>query len=271
MTAPVRLGRPSGLTRAFMLALWLTGCASFPTAEPGLSFDDGLDAAALLERSLAAHGGDLSNDPGEFMLEVTGEWSSAIVRIQPLVTDAGYRVDATERYWPAQRRYVVDHSGPEGAKTIVRQGREFEVFYDGEQTEDAKVLAASAMTTDAFELFHFGPSFLKRRASDLTRLPDRRDDGRTYRRFLAVIRPGFGEATEDRVVAWMDSETDLMYRVHITLNGFETTQGAHVDTTFLDYHELGGYTLPSRFVERVRGPIRLHAHDWWITDAEYSH
>jgi len=270
LRCPARPIRTKGPLAALILSLVLVGCASFPTAEPGLSFDDGLDAPTLLERSIAAHGGNLSDDPGEFRLEVTGEWSSAIVRIQPLVTDAGYRVDATERYRPATGLYVVAHSGPEGSKTIRRQGRDIEVSYNGESTADEKVLAASAMTTDAFELFHFGPSFLARRAQELTRLADRRDDGVSYRRLLAVIRPGFGEASEDRVVVWLDPETDRMFRVHITLNGFETTQGAHVDTTFLDYHRLGGYLLPSRFVERVRGPIRLHAHDWWVTDASYQ-
>lgn len=258
--------RKAGLIPAVFL---LVACASFPGPEPGLSFADGLTAPELLDRSIRAHGGDLSDDPGEFRLEMTGEWSSAIVRIQPLVTDAGYRIDARESYRPAERLYVVDHSGPEGVKTIRRQGRDIQVWYAGEATRDDKVLAASAMTTDAFELFHFGPSFIKRRAAELTRLSDRRDDGVRYRRLLAVIRPGFGEAAEDRVVVWLDPETDLMYRVHITLNGFETTQGAHVDTTFLEFHELGAYTLPSRFVERVRGPIRLRAHNWWITDAEY--
>ncbi|MEE4331015.1 MAG: hypothetical protein V2J10_09110 [Wenzhouxiangella sp.] len=263
----IRWAGKAGLVPAVLL---LAACAPFPTVEPGLTFDDGLTARELLDRSIEAHGGDLSTDQGEFTLEMTGEWSSAIVRIQPLVTDAGYRIDARERYRPAERLYIVDHRGPEGVKTIRRQGQDIQVWYDGEVTRDEQVLAASAMTTDAFELFHFGPSFLERRAAELTRLSDRRDGGVRYRRLLAVIRPGFGEATEDRVVVWLDPETDLMYRVHITLNGFETTQGAHVDTTFLEFHRVGAYTLPSRFVERVRGPIRLRAHDWWITAAEYA-
>ena len=251
-------------------AVVLAACAPFPTVPSNTTFDDRLDAEALLERTLTAHGGDLSDDPGDFNLAMTGEWSSAIVRIQPVVTDAGYRISAHERYRPADRLYAVRHTGPDGVKTIIRHGREIRVYYDGEEETDPQILRASAMTTDAFELFHFGPSFLKRRAHELARLTDRRENGIRYHRFLAVIRPGFGEADEDRVVVWMHPETDLMFRVHITLNGFETTQGAHVDTTFLEYHQLGQYTLPSRFAERVRGPIRIHAHDWWLTDADHN-
>jgi len=33
----------------------------------------------------------------------------------------------------------------------------------------------------------------------------------------------------------------------MTLEGFETTRGAHVDTTFLEYLQVGPYLLPSRF------------------------
>ncbi|TQE96506.1 MAG: hypothetical protein FKY71_16600, partial [Spiribacter salinus] len=125
--------------------------------------------------------------------------------------------------------------------------------------------AATAMTTDAYLLFQFGPSFIHDRASELTRLPDQREDGVDYRRVLATVRPGFGLAEEDEVVAWFHPETDLLYRVHLTLTGFEATEGAHVDTTFLAYEQVGPFTLPSDLRERVRGPIRIGALDWWLT------
>ena len=51
----------------------------------------------------------------------------------------------------------------------------------------------------------------------------------------------------------------------MTLNGFETTRGAHVDTTFLAYRQVGPYLLPVRFSERVRGPLRIKAHEWHTT------
>jgi hypothetical protein len=248
-----------------ILLLVLSACAQFPSAPSNPIIDDDLDASSLFERTLAAHGGDLSADPGDFNLAMSGEWSRAIVRIQPVVTDAGFRISAQERYRPADRLYAIRHSGPDGVKTVIRQRDQIRVYYNGVEETDPAKLRASAMTTDAFELFHFGPSFLARRAVQMTRLGNARDGGVAYRRLLMTIQPGFGEAEEDQVVAWIHPETDLLFRVHMTLNGFETTQSAHVDTTFLEYRQVGPYVLPSRFEERVRGPIRIHAHDWWVT------
>ncbi|MEE4305045.1 MAG: hypothetical protein V2J19_12935 [Wenzhouxiangella sp.] len=258
-------------SRELIIAVLLTsclltvGCAGFPEPREGLSFEDGLSAEQWFERMMQAHGGDISSDPRDFNLAMTGEWSGLIQRIQPLVTDSGYRISAEERYRPSDNLYVTRHRGPQGVKTVWRRGQEIRVWYDGEPETDAQVLAATAMTTDAFELFHFGPSFLARRAVYMTRLAGGREDGRGYPRILVEIRPGFGEAESDRVIAWIDPETHRLFRVHITLNGFRTTQGAHVDTTFSDYVQMGGYWFPSRFEERVRGPIRIHAHDWRIT------
>jgi len=253
-----------------LLLVLTTACASFPEAEPGIVFDDGLSAADWTQRLLSAHGGDLSDDPRDFNLAMTGHWYSLIQRIQPLVSDAEYRVSAEERYRPADQLYVVRHRGPAGIKTIWRQSDEIRVWYDGREVQDEDVLAASAMTTDAFELFHFGPSFLVRRAAQQIRLKNAKEDGRRYPRLLFTIEPGFGRAESDQVVAWINPDTHRLHRVHLTLNGFETTQGAHVDTTFFDYVEQAGYWFPTRFEERVRGPIRIDAHDWQITARDHS-
>lgn len=245
--------------------LLVAGCAGFPSAHDDLRFDDGLSAGQWFDRVMRAHGGDLSRDSRDFNLAMSGEWSSMIQRIQPLVTDADYRVSAEERYRPADNLYVVRHKGPAGIKTVWRRGRDIRVWYDGEPEEDPDVLAATAMTTDAFELFHFGPSFLARRTVGMTRLEAGSEGNERYPRILFTIEPGFGEAERDQVVAWIDPDSHRLFRVHITLNGFETTQGAHVDTTFSEYVEQGGYWFPMAFEERVRGPIRIHAHDWRIT------
>lgn len=259
------LGRAFAVISLPTLILFVAGCAGFPQPREDLRFDDGLSAEQWFERVMAAHGGDLSSDPRDFNLAIIGEWSGMIQRIQPLVTDSEYRISAEERYKPSEDLYVIRHRGPEGIKTVWRQGRDIRVWYNGEPVDDPDVLSATAMTTDAFELFHFGPSFLARRATDLTRLEAGSEGGRRYPRLLLTIQPGFGQAERDRVVAWVDPETHRLFRVHITLNGFKTTENAHVDTTFSGYVEHGGYWFPTTFEERVRGPIRIHAHDWHIT------
>ena len=252
-----------GLVAAGILSM--LGCAGFPQPQQGLDFGDGLSAQDLLERTVAAHGGDLREHEGDFNLAMDGEWGRAIVRIQPIVTDAGFRIRAEERFRPSDGIYALRHEGPEGVKTVFRRGDELAIWYNGEANQDPARHRATAMTTDAFQMFHFGPSFLLDRHIALDRLADRREGGVRYRRILATLAPGFGEAEQDQVVLWIDPETDLTWRMHITLNGFETTQGAHVDTTFLAYDEVNGFVFPSEFIERVRGPIRLRAHDWWIT------
>lgn len=246
--------------------VWLSGCATgFPVVSKPFDSADGMDGRAVLARSVEAHGGDLRKRAGDLNYSSDGRWFSLIQRIQPVVTDAGYRTTAQALYSPSQGRYAVRHEGPKGIKQVLRTPGAIEVYYDGVRVTDRDTISATAMTSDAFELFHFGPSFLAARASRAVRMPDASDAGRRYERVLVDIAPGFGEAANDQVIAWFDSQTHLLYRVHMTLNGFSTTQGAHVDTTLTDYRNLGGVMVPTRFHERVRGPVKIDAHTWWLT------
>lgn len=251
----------------------VAGCASTgfppPAGEaPGASAD-GLSAQAIFERTLAAHGGDIRRHPGDFNLSTDGRWFALIQRIQPLVTDSAFRIRSEERYRPSEGLYAVRHTGPSGVKQVVRSGSRLEsVRYNGVLSTDTATLRATAMTNDAFLMFHFGPSFFLGRAEGWRRLADRREGGHTYRLIATTIRPGFGEAADDQVLLWVDAETSRLFRIHMSLNGFETTQGAHVDTTFLAYRDVAGYLLPVRFHERVRGPLRIDAHTWWTTGVD---
>ena len=253
----------------FVALLWLlSGCSSFPQAERGARFTDGLSAEQVFERCLAAHGGDVRSYAGDLNLSTDGRWYRLIQRIQPVVSDAGFRVTSQERYRPRDGVYAIHHQGPLGSKQVLRTRDGLTVHYNGVRETDPVKLRATAMTNDAFRLFHFGPSFIKERASRIERLADVREGGKSYRRLLATLAPGFGEAAQDQVVLWIDARSDRLFRVHLTLNGFETTQGAHVDTTFLSYRRVGPYLLPDRFHERVRGPLRIDAHSWHTTGVD---
>ncbi len=253
-------------------ALALVGCASrtfpvSPTSEmPASAFDDGLDAQAVFDRCLAAHGGDIRKHPGDFNLSTDGRWFALIQRIQPLVTDSAFRIRSEERYRPSEGLYAVRHTGPSGVKQVVRSGGALaSVRYNGVIETDPAKLRATAMTNDAFLMFHFGPSYFIGRVDRWQRLADIEESGRRYRRLFGVVRPGFGDTADDRVIVWIDAQSERLFRIHMTLNGFETTQGAHVDTTFLAYRDVAGYLLPVRFHERVRGPLQIDAHTWWTT------
>ena len=250
-------------------ALLLAACATrFPEPGPGGAAADGFDAATLLAQCLTAHGGDLRDSVQELRLSLTGEWGTMIRRIQPLVTDFGYRIDATERHFPQDGRSLAEWSGPAGAKRVDWRYPEISVAYDGETSDDEDVLASTAMTAEAFRLFHLAPSYLAWRGGEPLRLADERIDGRRYHRLLFTLEPGFGFSERDRVVAYVDAESKRLFRLWITLEGFRTTLGATVDLTYLEYQQVDGFLLPRRLDERVRAPIGIHAHEWTITAAE---
>lgn len=243
--------------------LLLSGCATrFPSSTAGFLHPDGRDGSSLLAATLVAHGGDLRARGGDIATAMTGEWSALITRIQPLVTDHRWRIDAQERMLPADGLHAIRWSGPAGEKIVVRTPSAVRVFYNGVESFDADVLDSSAMTSDAFQLFLCGPSFIAWRASRLERLPDVQEDGRTLHRVLAVIEPGFGRSPRDEVVLFIDARDHRLWRVWFTLEGFRTTRGATADVTFLRYRLVGGVLLPVAFDERVRAPISVHAHAW---------
>jgi len=250
-------------------ALSLVACASpFPRPDPRAGAFDDPDGATLLARCIEAHGGDLADSARELRLALSGEWGVMIRRIQPLVTDAGYRIDATERHFIGEGRSRVEWSGPAGAKHVDWRHPDITVAYDGSPSADPDVLASTAMTAEAFRLFHLAPGYLRWRGGEPVRLADETLDGRRYHRLLFTLQPGFGFSNSDRVVAYVDAETYRLFRVWITLEGFRTTLGATVDVTYLEYQEVDGFLLPRRLDERVRAPIGIHAHEWTIGAAE---
>ena len=267
----LRLGRILHVALGAAVLLIAAGCSTrFPHVKKSATASEQAEAHAIFERCLAAHGGDIRTFAEDLNLSIDGTWSTLIQRIQPLVTDSAYRITAQERFRPSDQLYAVWWQGPAGTKKVLRTPTTVEVTYNGIRELDEKKLQAAAMTADAFQLFHLGPSFLQMRRAAFVRLDDAREAGVTYQRLLTTLRPGLGFSPADDVVIWINPRTGRLFRVHLTLNGFETTQGAHVDTTFLEYRQLGRLLLPTRFRERVRGPIRIHAHDWWMTGADLA-
>ncbi len=144
------------------------------------------------------------------------------------------------------------------------------MYYNGVPSDDDDVLKASALTSDAAWLFYLGPRALQNKQYAFTRLADGTDDGRNYYRIYSTVQPGFGYSEQDQLVFWIDPDTFLVYRTHMTLNGFRNTRGAHVDVTVREYQQVNGQLLPQRLFERVRGPIAIDVHDWWTTAIELN-
>ena len=254
-----------------VLLISLAACAQqFPRPVNPPPDSDDPSAAEIFARTFDAHGGERLDEFDDLIVALDGKWKFLITRIQPLVTDHKYRVESEERLLPQSGVYTASYRGPDGTKQVIRTPDSVRVFYNGEESFDDDVLQSTALTADAFFLFTIGPLALWESRDDFQRLDDGVDKGKRYFRLYAVLEPGFGYADRDEIVLWVDPETFLTYRVHITLEGYETTKGAHVDVTFLDYEKRGDFVLPSRYLERVLGPIRITAHRWQLTGLDIN-
>lgn len=238
----------------------VAGCAAqFPEPTGSRNHDA---AAAVLERSIAAHGGYLFQRPGSVRVSYDGEWRNVVKVLQPVLVDAGYRQSSEEVLDLATAGIVQVHNGPEGTKLVARTADDVSVLYDDVESDDETTRAASALVADAYTMFLAGPSFIKRRQADLTLLESATLDGASYQRVHAVLEPGFGFSERDEAVLWINEVTGLLGLVHFTIDGLASTRGAHVDVAFSEHKEIDGFVWPTRFLERVRGPVRVTAHSW---------
>lgn len=265
---------PCKLLSALALVLLASGCASVPSLDPTQRGGGNEEATSLLDASVEAHGGDAYQKLTNIAVSYDGRWGRLIQRIQPVLTDTGYRKSSEERLLLKEGIVLQRHRGPEGVKTVERRRDGAEVLYflrediDGEsagRSANDEEAAASALVADAYEMFLLGPSFLKRRAVELERLPAETIEGRSFDRVLMRIEPGFGPAAEDLVMAWFDRENHHLFRVLFTLGGLESTQGAAVDVTFRNHRRVKGFLWPTHFFERVRAPLKIFAHEWTMT------
>jgi len=245
-----------------VISLLITGCAqTFPRPDKTCCAD-GLTGNDIFERTFSAHGGAHLEDLKNLSVDVDGDWKYLITRIQPLVTDSGYRVRSREVIFPPYQAYHASFDGPSGNKWVLRTPSSTEVYYNGIRSSDENDLLSTALTADSFYIFTLGPMGLPQLAGKFFRLEDATEGGREFYRIYAQMTPGIGESERDEIVLWVDPETWLTSRVHITLEGYVTTKGAHVDVTFNDYAKLGDFVFPSAFFERVLGPIKIDAHEW---------
>lgn len=254
------------------LTLVLSACGTaFPTGSD-LPLQNSplpaLDGGEIFERSLQAHTPGAAVPLRSLAISTEGTWPFLVTKIQPRMTDEAWRVTSDEYLDLDARRYDLRSRGPAGTKRVVRTSGEIAVSYNAEPSDDDDVLKATALTTDAMWLFYLGPRGLEGKKYAFMRLADGIEKGRRYYRIHSVVEPGFGYSDRDQLVLWIDPETFLVYRTHITLEGFRNTRGAHVDVTIREYQQVDGEVLPRRLFERVRGPIAIDVHDWWTTSIE---
>lgn len=258
--------------------------ASCATPFPDDSVVDRSPAAAararsIVDESVRAHGGDPYVAGARIAVDYEGTWSRIASRLQPVLIDAGFRGTSREEYDLPAGTIRQRHEGPMGTKSVDRTlplaggGRQasIEVAYNGTSEDDPEKRAAAALVCDGYLMFLTAPSWaLHAPIAEWGLLPDAEEDGSRYHRVFLRLEPGLGMAASDDVVLWIESGTMRAHRLHFTLNGLESTQGAHVDVTFLTFTESGGFLWPSAFRERLLSPLRLDVHEWRATRLDAS-
>ncbi|MBE7496390.1 MAG: hypothetical protein HS117_15720 [Verrucomicrobiaceae bacterium] len=252
---------------ALLVLSVLTGCTSLPN--PNLvSGKAGSEAVQLLEKS-AAKAGRPWHRLERVEVAFSGRWTTIVQKLQPDLVDAGHRQSSREVYSPRSGRVEQTHTGPQGTKHVVRTPGTIEVRFNGQGTATETAEDAAALVADAYTMFVFGADYLLSRGSDwrLWLSMQRQEiDGDPCSLVTGTMKPGVGRSTQDKVIAWISQRDHRLRRVQFTLNGLESTAGADVDVTFDDF-EAGprGTEWPRHFLETVRRPLTVKAHEWRMT------
>lgn len=261
--------KTSPITLVALSAALLAGCGSAQLPEFSTAGDREA-AERVLRRSIEAHGGAARwSAVDDVVVRYEGEWAKIGPRIQPVLADTGYRRASTEVVFPRERVIWQAHEGPEGTKRVLRTPDTVEVVYDeGAPVTDENMLDAGALAADAYQMFLTGPFFFAAHATTLRWAGTETVDGELCDRITAVVRHGFGRTEEDLALLSIGRESGILRRVRLTLNGMESTRGAEVDVTFRGHREIDGILWATKFVERIRAPFRLAAHEWRLVSIE---
>lgn len=246
----------------------LASCSSLPLpGDPAnTAIADAPDAASLVEAS-AKQSGDAWRNGHVVDVRFDGKWSPIATRLQPDLTDPGYRKTSHETYVPRESRVTQRHRGPAGTKRVERTPQSIEIKYAPKREVTELQKAAAALVTDAYPLFLFRSSWLADRGRDFKVIGKRDLGGESCWLVEATVVPGFGGSRRDHVVAWIGRRSLRTHRVQLTLFGLESTAMADVDVTFDEFQAADRDTeWPGHFVEFIQRPFKAQAHEWWLHD-----
>jgi hypothetical protein len=248
------------------IALLTPSCTStLPVPEVSLQSRGDKGAEQLL-RDASRRAGDPWQRLREVEVDLDGEWTRIAAKVQPVLVDAQFRGSSTERYRPGSGEVTQRFRGPGGEKRVERDPGHIAVWRNGERDTDQDSTDAAALVADAYVVFTFGASVLRERGSGWLLTGHRQLSGERCALLSGTVKPGFGPSDADGVIAWIGEDTKRLHRVQITLLGLGSTRGADVDVTFDDFRPgPHGTEWPHHFVERVRRPINVKAHEWRMT------
>lgn len=230
------------------------------------------DAARRLRDSAEAHGLAAYRSITDIAIAYGGQWRPFIGRIQPVVVDEGYRGPSEERLMPQRGIVAQAYRGPSGTKQVSwqREGARVAVWYDGRPASDAGVLDASALVAEGYGLFLLGPLWLAERGFDCALNGTARVHGRLCDIVEVAMKPGLGRVALDRVAVYVDRDDAVTRRVRFTLEGYSGTRGAVAEVDTFEHRRLHGVLWPTRSYEEVVHPLRIPAHDWYVTGLDVN-
>lgn len=245
----------------------LSACASPKICTREIQKSDA-KAVELVAASQRAHGKKAFAKVRDVSVRYDGQWAPIGPRFQPVLADTSFRRGSEERLLVGPRIIAQEHTGPAGKKFVVRAPGEITIGYNRSPSTDDEAKRAAALVADAYTMFLLGPFYFDRPGVVLASNGEEIVDKAMCDQVLAVLRPGFGFAKEDRVILFIDRATKQLRRVRMTLSGLESTRGAEVDVTFRDFRTIDGIAWPTDFDERIRVPFDLHAHHWKMLGVE---
>ena len=255
------MNKPFSQCLSVVMACLLSACASPKICTREIQKSDA-KAVELLAASQSAHGKKAFANVRDVSVRYDGRWASVGPRFQPVLADISFRRGSEERLFFGPRIIAQEHTGPAGKKLVVRAPGKITVGYNGSLSSDDEAKHAAALVADAYTLFLLGPFYFDRPGVVFALNGEAVVDKAMCVQVLAVLRPGFGFAEEDRVILFIDRATKQLRRVRMTLSGLASTRGAEVDVTFRDFRTIDGILWPTDFDERIRVPFDLHAHHW---------
>lgn len=265
--------------RAFLgaaLLPWLSGCGT-PLPLGAAPMSDAAAAQRLMD-SAQAHGLAAYRRISDINVSFAGQWRPLINRIQPEVVDAGYRGPSQERLLPKLGVVGQAYSGPRGRKHVFwRRGDgsavlpgEVGVWYDGQPSSSTALRTGAAVVAECCGLFLLGPLWLVDRQLPVQMAGSERVDGRLCDVVQVWLSPGLGQSALDRVALCIDRDDAVTRRLRFTLEGFAGTRGAVAETDTFEHQRRFGVLWPMRSYEEVVHPIRLPAHDWYVTGLDVN-
>jgi hypothetical protein len=243
-------------------------------------------AAQRLADSANAHGLAAYRQITDINIAYGGQWRPLINRVQPEVVDEGFRGPSQERLMPSAGVVAQAYAGVKGKKQVFWQrgkspapaGRdqgEVAVWFNGQPSQRAGELAAAALVAEGYGLFLLGPLWVaSRQAAGLAVPADVAGTERVHGRLCDVVNvwlsPGLGHAASDRVSLLIDRDDHVTRRLRFTLEGYEGTRGAVAEVDTFEHARRFGLLLPMRSYEEVVHPLRLPAHDWFVTGLDVN-